>query len=113
MPLWKWQEIQEMLPALNPAEWSARRRQPLVDEWVLYDNSGEEPVRLDEVQVMIKVEKKGQAPERDPDLVNSEAALRRAAQRAREQARRSVGYVVVYRKGKIVEDWLNKRVACV
>lgn len=22
--------------------------QPLVDEWVLYDNSGEEPVRLDE-----------------------------------------------------------------
>lgn len=48
--------------------------------------------------------KKEQAPERDPDLVNSEAALRRAAQRAREQARRSVGYVVVYRKGKIVED---------
>ena len=53
---------------------------------------------------MNKVEKKGQAPERDPDLVNSETALRRAAKRAREQARRSVGYVVVYRDGKIVEE---------
>ena len=52
-----------------------------------------------------------QAHERDPDVVNSEAALRRAAQGAREQARRSVGYVVVYRKGKIVEDWLDKQVA--
>jgi hypothetical protein len=60
---------------------------------------------------MSNAEKKGQAPERDSDLVSSEAALRRAAQRAREQARRSVGYVVVYRKGKIVEDWLDKQVA--
>lgn len=25
-----------------------KRYKPLVDEWVLYDNSGEEPVRLDE-----------------------------------------------------------------
>ena len=55
--------------------------------------------------------KKGRAFARDPDLVNSETALRRAAKRAREQARRSVGYVVVYRDGKIVEDWLGKRVA--
>ncbi len=54
---------------------------------------------------------KGTAPARDPDLVGSEAALRRAAQRAREQARRSAGYVVVYRDGKIVEDWVGKRVA--
>lgn len=54
---------------------------------------------------------KGRALARDPDLVNSEAALRRAAKRAREQARRSVGYVVVYRDGKIVEDWVGKRVA--
>ncbi len=60
---------------------------------------------------MSNAEKMGQAPERDSDLVSSEAALRRAAQRAREQARRSVGYVVVYRKGKIVEDWLDKQVA--
>jgi hypothetical protein len=55
--------------------------------------------------------KKGAAPVRDPDLVGSEAALRRAAQRAREQARRSAGYVVVYREGKIIEDWVGKRVA--
>jgi hypothetical protein len=55
--------------------------------------------------------KQGRTQTRDPDLVNSEAALRRAAQRAREQARRSAGYVVVYRGGKIVEDWVGKRVA--
>lgn len=42
--------------------------------------------------------------ERDPDVVNSEAALQRAAQRARELARRTVGYVVIYRDGKIVKD---------
>jgi hypothetical protein len=53
----------------------------------------------------------GQLFTRDPDLVNSETALRRAAKRAREQARRSVGYVVVFREGKIVEDWVGKRVA--
>lgn len=55
--------------------------------------------------------KKDRAPARDPDLVGSEAALRRAVTRAREQARRSTGYVVVYRDGKIVEDWVGKRVA--
>ena len=55
--------------------------------------------------------KKDRASARDPDLVNSEAALRRAVTRAREQARRSAGYVVVYRDGKIVEDWFGKRVA--
>lgn len=55
--------------------------------------------------------KKDRAKARDADLVGSEAALRRAAARAREQARRSVGYVVVYRDGKIVEDWVGKRVA--
>lgn len=55
--------------------------------------------------------KKTRVPARDPDLVNSETALRRASKRAREQARRSTGYVVVYRDGKIVEDWVGKRVA--
>ena len=60
---------------------------------------------------MSNTQDKQHTPERDPDVVNSEAALRRAAQRAREQARRSAGYVVVYRKGKVVEDWLDKQVA--
>ena len=55
--------------------------------------------------------KKDRTPARDPDLVNSEAALRRAGKRAREQARSSAGYVVVYRDGKIVEDRIDKRVA--
>ena len=55
--------------------------------------------------------KKVRVPARDPDLAGSEAALRRAVNRAREQARRSAGYVVVYRNGKIVEDWIGKRVA--
>lgn len=55
--------------------------------------------------------KKSHAPRRDPDLANSESALRRAAKRAREQARRSTGCVVVYRDSKIVEDWVGKRVA--
>ena len=55
--------------------------------------------------------KKERVAGRDPDLVNSEAALRRAGVRAREQARRSPGYVVVYRDGKIVEDWLDRHVA--
>jgi hypothetical protein len=55
--------------------------------------------------------RKDRASGRDPDLVNSEAALRRAASRAREQARLSAGYVVVYRDGKIVEEWVGKRVA--
>lgn len=54
--------------------------------------------------------KKDRLSARDPDLVNSEAALRRAGKRAREQARHSAGYVVVYRDGKIVEDWIDKRI---
>lgn len=61
--------------------------------------------------IMSNESKKGHGPARDPDLVNSEAALRRAARRAREEARVSVGYVVIYRDGKIVEDRLDKRVA--
>ena len=55
--------------------------------------------------------KQARADARDPDMVGSEAALRRAVTRAREQALCSAGYVVVYRDGKIVEDWLGKRVA--
>lgn len=61
--------------------------------------------------IMSNEHKKSNASVRDPDLVNSEIALRRAAKRAREQAQRSTGYVVVYRDGKIVEDRVGKRVA--
>lgn len=48
---------------------------------------------------------------RDPDILSSEAALRRAAQRARERARRSSGYVVIYRDGKIVEERVDDAAA--
>ena len=42
----------------------------------------------------------------DADLVNSEAALRRAAHRARERARRTSGYVVIFQDGEIVVEHL-------
>ena len=60
---------------------------------------------------MTNESEKDRSFERDPDLVNSEVALRRAAIRARDQARHSAGYVVVFREGKIVKEWLDKRVA--
>lgn len=41
---------------------------------------------------------------RDPDIANADAALRRAALRAREEARHTTGYVVVFHDGKIVEE---------
>lgn len=47
----------------------------------------------------------------DSDIVNSEAALLRAAKRAREIARRVDGYVVVYRDGKIVEEHVGDAAA--
>ncbi len=41
---------------------------------------------------------------RDPDLVNAETALKRAAKRAREQAQKAGIGVIVLRNGRIVED---------
>ncbi len=42
---------------------------------------------------------------RDPDIANVETALRRAALRARERARRAGLKVPVYRNGQVVEEW--------
>ena len=42
---------------------------------------------------------------RDPDIANAETALRRAALRARERARKAGLKVPVYRNGQIVEEW--------
>ncbi len=42
---------------------------------------------------------------RDPDIANAEIALRRAALRARERARRAGLKIPVYRNGQIVEEW--------
>ena len=42
--------------------------------------------------------------ERDPDLINAEVALRRAAQKARQKAGQAGIGVVVVQDGKIVEE---------
>lgn len=43
---------------------------------------------------------------RDPDLAGAEAAMQRAAVRARRRALETTGYVVVYKDGKIIEEKL-------
>ncbi len=43
--------------------------------------------------------------ERDSDIANAEIALRRAALKARERARRAGLKVPVYRNGQIVAEW--------
>jgi hypothetical protein len=40
----------------------------------------------------------------DPDFRNAETALRRAAEKARERARRFGHGVIIYENGKIVEE---------
>lgn len=42
--------------------------------------------------------------ERDPDLINAEVALKRAAQKARQRAGQAGIGVVVVQNGKIVEE---------
>ncbi len=41
---------------------------------------------------------------RDPDIVNAEIAIKRAAKRAREKAKRIGAGVIVLKDGKIVEE---------
>ncbi|MFO7605135.1 MAG: hypothetical protein R6W72_02360 [Desulfurivibrionaceae bacterium] len=41
---------------------------------------------------------------RDPDFIKAEIAMQRAAQKAREKARRVGAGVMVLREGKIVEE---------
>ncbi|MGE0682877.1 MAG: hypothetical protein AB7P69_18485 [Candidatus Binatia bacterium] len=43
--------------------------------------------------------------ERDSDIANAEIALRRAALKARERARRAGLKIPVFRNGQIVEEW--------
>ncbi len=54
---------------------------------------------------MMKEKEKAQSPFRlsDPDFRNAELAMRRAAERARERARRFGHGIVIYEDGKIVE----------
>jgi hypothetical protein len=54
---------------------------------------------------MMKKQKKVQEPFRlsDPDFRNAEQAMRRAAERTRERARRFGHGIVIYENGKIVK----------
>ncbi len=45
---------------------------------------------------------------RDPDFVGAEAAMHRAAKRARRRAGETSGSVVVYKDGKIVQEKISK-----
>jgi LDH2 family malate/lactate/ureidoglycolate dehydrogenase len=45
---------------------------------------------------------------RDPDLINAEIALKRAAKRARKQAKQAGIGVIVLRNGQIVEELPDK-----
>ena len=45
---------------------------------------------------------------RDPDFAGAEAALRRAAERARRRAAETTGTVVIYRDGEIVQEEVGK-----
>jgi hypothetical protein len=53
---------------------------------------------------MTTAQKTGNVWIRDPDFIGAEAALRRAAIRARREALKTCGYVVLWRDGKIVEE---------
>jgi len=51
-----------------------------------------------------KIDVSGKQKERDPDMINAEVALKRAAQKARQRARQAGIGVVVMQDGKIVEE---------
>jgi predicted ABC-type ATPase len=85
--------------------------QPLADQWVLYDNAGNEPIAMDwsdKAMVSPKDAKEplapyGELPANFPaELKGSLAALRRAAQRARQVALQTGTDLIVVRDGRIV-----------
>lgn len=95
--------------------WRAGRRlleatyKELVDHWVLYDNAGEAPLLLDwgpsHARHEVREPEAARTefpPTADADLRGSLAAIRRAAQRAREAARRSETELIVLRDGRIM-----------
>ena len=44
------------------------------------------------------------AKKRDPDFINAEIAMKRAAQKAREKAKKAGSGVIVIKDGEIVEE---------
>ncbi len=51
-----------------------------------------------------KTKETGKRKQRDPDLANAEIAIKRAAQKARENARKAGVPVVIMKNGEIVEE---------
>jgi predicted ABC-type ATPase len=85
--------------------------QPLLDQWVLYDNAGDEPVVMDRSDKPMISPKDVKEPKPaytelpadiDAYINGSLAALRRAAQRARQVALQTGTDLIVVRGGRIV-----------
>lgn len=84
--------------------------QPLVDQWVLYDNAGDEPALMDwsSKPISPKGVKEpqpayGELPTNaDADLKGSLTAIRRAAQRARKVAQETGTDLIVVRGGRVI-----------
>lgn len=85
--------------------------QPLVDQWLLYDNAGDQPALMDWSGNPMITPRHLNEPQpttadwpadADPFLRGSMDALRRAGQRARELARQTGTDVIVMRDGRIV-----------
>jgi predicted ABC-type ATPase len=84
--------------------------QPLVDEWTLYDNSGDAPVMIecsgahkgDSMTAREPLKRYVFPPDASPAIRGSFAAMQRAAQRAREIAKQTGTDLIVLRDGEIV-----------
>ena len=92
--------------------------QPLVDQWVLYDNAGDEPALMDwSGKTMMKPGDAnepqpvyGDAPANgDADLMGSLAALRRAAKRAKQVAEQTGTDLIVVRGGRVTRVGPQKK----
>jgi predicted ABC-type ATPase len=83
----------------------------IVDDWALYDNTGETPILLDSSFVPMPSGKSvneptapygGFPPDADPDLRGSYHAMIRAAERARELARQAGTDLIQVKDGRVV-----------
>lgn len=81
--------------------------QPLVDQWVLYDNAGEVPLLVDWSPKHVSEPTPTYArptTRSEADIQGSLAAIRRAAQRARQVAQQTGTQLVVMQGGQVVRQ---------
>ena len=85
--------------------------QPLVDQWYLYDNAGGQPVMIDWSEISMSTPNKVDEPAPDycglpanasANLKGSMAAMRRAAERARQVALQTGTDLILFRNGQVV-----------